>query len=122
MVNQNRRLSAHGSLITYIHDDFAYRELNNMFPFTVTSNLFESLFIEIWRKIFERQKYIVGNIYRLPSYISDDVASFTKEYTNILNILKTRSKFVYVCGDYNIDLLKLNTNNVYCSFYDNVLS
>ena len=122
MVNQNRRLSAHGGLITYIHDDLAYREVNNMFPVTVTSNLFESLFIEIWRKSFERQKYIVGNIYRLPSYISDDVASFTKEYTDLLNIRRTRSKFVYVCGDYNIDLLKLNTNNVYCSFYDNVLS
>ena len=23
MINQNRRLSAHGSLITYMHDDFA---------------------------------------------------------------------------------------------------
>ena len=52
MVNRNRRLSAHGSLITYIHDDFAYRELNNMFPDTVTSNLFESLSIEIWQKTF----------------------------------------------------------------------
>ena len=63
MVNQNRRLSAHRGLITYIHDDFAYRELNTMFPAAVTSNLFESLFIEIWRKSFERQKYIVGSIY-----------------------------------------------------------
>ena len=71
---------------------------------------------------FERQKYIVGNIYRLPPCISDDVASFTKEYTDLLNILRVRSKFVYACGDYNIDLLKLNTNNDYCSFYDNVLS
>ena len=53
MVNQNRRLSAHGGLITYIHDD------NNMFPATVTSSLFESLFIES----FERQKYIVGIAY-----------------------------------------------------------
>ena len=53
------------------------------------------------KKIFERQKYIVGNIYRMPSYISDDVTSFTKEYTDLLNIIRTRSKFVYVCGDVN---------------------
>ena len=78
MVNQNRRLSAHGGLIRYIHD---------MFHVTVASNLFESLFIETWRKSFERQKYIVGNIYCLPSYISDDVALFTKEYIDLLNIL-----------------------------------
>ena len=47
---------------------------------------------------------------------------FTKEYTNVLNVLRTRSKSVYVCGDYNIDLLKIGSNNDYCSFYENVLS
>ena len=109
MVNQNRRLSAHGGLITYIHHDFAYRELSNMIPITITSNLFESLFIEILRKSFGRQKYIVGNIYRIPSYISDDVTSFTKEYTDLLNIIRTRSKFVYVCGDYNISVITVIT-------------
>ena len=35
MVNQNRRLSTHGGLITYIHTDFAYRELNNELPSTL---------------------------------------------------------------------------------------
>ena len=48
--------------------------------------------------------------------------SFTKEYTDVLNVLRTRSKSVYVCGDYNIDLLKIGSNNDYCSFYENVLS
>ena len=48
------------------------------------------------------QKYIIGNIYRLPSYISDDLIGFTDEYINLLNLLRTRSKFVYLCGDYNI--------------------
>ena len=40
----------------------------------------------------------------------------------VLNVLRTRSKSVYVCGDYNIDLLKIGSNNDYCSFYENVLS
>ena len=60
--------------------------------------------------------------YRLPLYLSDDVRSFTKEYTDVLNVIRTRSKSVYVCGDYNIDLLKIGSNNDYCSFYENVLS
>ena len=38
MVNQHRALGLHCVLITYIHDDFACRELNNLFPVTVTSN------------------------------------------------------------------------------------
>ena len=40
----------------------------------------------------------------------------------LLLLLLTRSKFVYVCGDYNIDLLKVNSNNDYCLLYGNVLS
>ena len=122
MVNQNRRLSTHGGLITYIHNDFAYQELNNELPSTLTSTLFESLFIEVWRKNCDKQKYSIGNVYRLPRYLSDDLASFTREFTDLLNIVRTRSKFVYVCGDYNIDLLKINSNNDYCLFYENVLS
>ena len=76
----------------------------------------------MWRKNCTNQKYIVGNRYRLPLYLSDDVQSFAKEYTDVLNVLRTRSKSVYVCGHYNIDLLKISSNNDYCSFYENVLS
>ena len=122
MVNQNRRLSTHGGFITYVHEDFSYRELNADLPMTLTSTLFEKLFIELWRKSCANKKYIVGNLYRLPLYLSDDVRSFTKEYTDVLNVLRTRSKSVYVCGDYNIDLLKIGSNNDYGSFYENVLS
>ena len=50
MVYQNRRLSTHGGLITYIHNDFTYRELKNELPITLASTLFERLFLEVWRK------------------------------------------------------------------------
>ena len=50
------------------------------------------------------------------------MTSFTKEYTELLNIIRARYEFVYVCGDYNIDLLKLSSNSNYCLFYENVLS
>ena len=101
MINQNRRLSAHGGLITYIHGDFAYKELNSELPITSTSTLFESLFLEVWLRSFAKQKYIICNVYRLLSYISDDMISFTKQYTDLLNMIRARSNFVYVCGDYN---------------------
>ena len=68
------------------------------------------------------KKYVIGNIYRLPSYISDDVKSFINEFTSLLNGLSIRSKPVYLCGDYNIDLLKINTVEDYSSFFDNVIS
>ena len=40
----------------------------------------------------------------------------------MLNTLRNRSKFVYLCGDFNIDLLRLSCNNNYNVFFDNVLS
>ena len=76
---------------------------------TNESNLFESLFVELWRKDSTFQKNYVSNIYRLSSYLSSDVRSFTNEFSNLLNVLRTRPKFVYMCGDYNIDLLKIQT-------------
>ena len=122
MIFENRRLSTHGGLIMYIHDDFAYKELNKEIILSSTSNLFESQFVEIWRKTNVFQKYIIGNIYRLLSYIGDDLTGFTDEYINLLNLLRTRSKFVYLCGDYNIDILKICSNNLHNTFYENVVS
>ena len=121
-ITANRRLTAHGGLITYVHNDFAYKEIN--IGTTNESNLFESLFIELWRKDSTFQKFIVSNIYRLPSYLSADVRSFTNEFTNLLNVLRTRSKFVYMCGDYNIDLptrLCDTTSTLIDNVYSNVI-
>ena len=122
MVFENRRLSTHGGLILYVHDDFEYRSLSNELIMARESKLFESVFVEIWRKSCIYQKYIVGNVYRLPLYGVDDVTLFTHEYTNLLNLLRARSNFVYICGDYNIDILKMCSNNAYNTFYENVIS
>ena len=122
LVNANRRLTAHGGLIIYIHNDFEFKELNEELLITQTSNSLESMFVEVWRKNYTNQKYIIGNIYRLPLYDSNNLTSFTNEYIDILNTLRNRSKFVYLCGDFNIDLLKLNSNNNYNMFFDNVIS
>ena len=56
-----------------VHDDFAFNEINENLPITHTSTLFQSLFVEVWRNNIIYKKYVIGNIYRLPSYISDDV-------------------------------------------------
>ena len=122
LINANRRLSLHGGLITYIHDDFTFKELNDMLPISGTSTLFESLFIEIWKKNSHHQKYVIGNIYRLPVYVADDLNLFINEFTDLLIVLRARSKSVYLCGDYNIDLLKINTNDNFNLFYENVIS
>ena len=83
--------------------------------------LFESLIIEVWRKSCEFQKYTIGNIYRLPLYTSDDLTIFIDEYTQLLHELRLRSKTVYLCGDYNIDLLKIDSNESSALFMKTLL-
>ena len=106
----------------YEHDDFVFNEINEKLPITHTSTLFDSLFVEVWRKNIIYKKYVIGNIYRLPSYISDDVKSFINEFTALLNVLSMRSKSVYLYGDYNIALLKIHSVEDYSSFFDNIIS
>ena len=54
----------------------------------------------------------------MSSFLSADVRSFTNEFTNLLNVLKTRSKFVSMCRDYNTDLLKMQTKGEFGLFYE----
>ena len=68
------------------------------------------------------KKYLVGNVYCLPLNGVDDITLFTHEYTNLLNLLRARSNFVYISGDYIIDILKMCSNNAYNTFYENVIS
>ena len=110
------------SIYMYIHDHFAYIGLNQEIIISSTSTLFESHFVEIWRKTCRFQKYVIGNVYRLPSYNAEDFSAFRNEYSDLLNRLRTRFKFVYICGDYNINTIKMCSNNNYNTFYENVIS
>ena len=121
MLCANRRISAHGGLIIYVHDDFAFKELNATLPIIHTFMFFESLIVEVWRKSCEFQKYTIGNIYRLPLYTSDDLTKFIDEYKQLLYKLRLRSKTVFLCGDYNRDLLKIDSNEKFSTFMKTLL-
>ena len=59
-----------------------------MIQISSTSTLFESLFVEILKKNSHYQKYIIGNIYRLPVYVADDLNIFINEFTHLLIVFK----------------------------------
>ena len=52
----------------------------------------------------------------------DDPNIFMNEFTYLFIVLRACSKSVFLCGDYNIDLLKINTNANFNLFYENVIS
>ena len=48
--------------------------------------------------------------------------TFTSEIDNLLAELRDKNSEVHLAGDYNIDLLQLETRETYEDFFDNMLS
>ena len=71
------------------------------------------MFIEIYRNQNGIKKYIIGNIYRRPSEIVEDITSFISDFTEAISYVNAMSKKVYIAGDFNIDLLKINRHNYF---------
>ena len=57
----------------YLHDGFSYKEIN--INSTNESNLFESLLVEIWRKDFAYQKFVVGDIIIIIIFIYSPISN-----------------------------------------------
>ena len=52
---------------------------------------------------------IISNIYRLPRYNSADYDLLIEQFIKLLNNLNTQSSEIFVKGDFNINLLEVNT-------------
>ena len=74
---------------------------------------FESTWGEI--KNNKSKNIICGCIYRHPRY---NLKEFINYLEKCLNKLAKEKKEVYLCGDFNIDLLKIDNNNNYQEFYN----
>ena len=82
----------------------------------------EANYIEIFDpKKTQRSKLVIGNIYRPPYNSRDNLDTFMMEFNSTLLENHTNSQKVYMCGDYNVDLLKLTTP-INENYVDNILS
>jgi hypothetical protein len=68
------------------------------------------------------KNYIIGNIYKTPYETVDKFTLFYEEFSTLLDVLSRFKSTIYVSGDYNIDLLKINTKSNYKDLFDNVVS
>ena len=76
---------------------------------------FESTWIEIKNKNYKN--VIVGSIYRHPHDSLDTYNNFLDYIESTLNIINNENKEIYLCGDFNSDILKIDTQNNYKRFY-----
>ena len=116
LISKGKYCSNHGGLLIYVHNDY-YCE-----PITIKEDTigWKNLFVKVKHKSTGSKANIIGNIYRVPKELLSDFHLFQEEFDEALELLRTIRSPIYLCGDYNIDLLKINTKDHYNTFYNNL--
>ena len=117
LISNYCRISTHGGVAIYLHNDFSY-ELKSIHN---TSLMFENISLEVWRSNSNDTKYLISSVYRPPTGLVDDLTTFTNDFTQFLSYVEERYRKAYICGDLNINLLLINENTYYNTFYENVV-
>ena len=68
------------------------------------------------------KKYIISNSYRKPGELLDEFNVFLAEFTSFLIYIKNQNRPSYLCGDYNIDLLKIRMKNHFNDYFDELVT
>ena len=116
LINTPRQDRRSGGSALYVHNSvsFRFREDLNLISNPADTdelNHSESIFIEIVNTA--KKNIIVGNIYRAHH---TDTGLFNADLENCLAKLSNENKQCYISGDFNLDLLKHDTNDIINNF------
>ena len=119
MISSGHYASTHGGLVIYLYEKWSYRIKN----YETESQIWENQKIEICDPTYTNsQGIIIGNIYRPPYNSRDNYATFTREFNALLLEYHSKRYNTNMCGDYNIDLLKVNKVHSYDMYFNDILS
>ena len=104
--------SLKGGTAMFINQDYDSFERTEL---KAQTDLYESVWAEIKNK--NSKNIVCGCIYRHPSYLKSDMSEFNKYLDTTLSKLVKEKKEIYICGDFNIDLLKMNDFETHLEFY-----
>ena len=115
LIHKGKSCSEHGGLIIYLKEEFTYnyRKLYNQ------SNLWEGLFIDVFNEHINK-KITIGNIYRPPKFNNSNptIEDFMLELNPVIDKLSNENSYAIFTGDFNINLLEINTRLKYQAFLD----
>ena len=117
LISQGKHCSEKGGLLIYLRNSLSHKVLK----LSEKSNIWEGQFIEINNNKMP-QKIVIGNLYRPPRDLNANYETFTKELEPVLSNLQRQNNEVVIAGDFNIDLLKLNSKIVFTDFFDSITS
>ena len=118
LFHQGKQCSDHGGLFIYVHEEFIVEPINIAFH----STRWEGYCLKITQSRPYVRHYVIANIYRPPFEAIDDFTLFNEQFFTLLNKLSNLRHPSYICGDFNINLLKINVKAHYNNFFENTLS
>ena len=108
--------SANGGALLYIKNNLNYKLRPDLQIYKKKE--LETVFIEILQE--NKENVIVGCIYRHPCMSPQEFNDFYLK--NLTEKLRSENKEVILLGDFNIDLMKYETNKTVSDFLDNIYS
>ena len=104
-----------GGLITYVLESFSITKRD----LYLASEHWEGLTIDIMHDYLPK-KVTLSNIYRPPrdNNSNRSVEKFLEPMASLVEKLSRENSFFFCCGDFNIDLLKLEERSIFQDFFD----
>ena len=119
MISTGHYASNHGGLVIYLNDSWNYK----LKSCQTDSQVWEKQIIEIFNpNNLTKKAIIIGNVYRPPYNSRDSYTTFSFEFNAMLLEYQSTSQKAYICGDYNIDLLKVNDLKFNKEYFHDILS
>ena len=117
LIKQSRGCSNKGGLLLYLHEKFSHTIRLSYDK----SEIWEGLFIDITDGGLSKP-LTLGNIYRPPRDHIGNYTQFLEEITPIIRQLEDLNNEIVLTGDFNINLLKINTRDIFTEFFDTLTS
>ena len=114
-VHSHRKNRQGGGVGIYLADNLDYKIRENL-KFE-NSETIDSLFVEVI--VPKGKNLIIGVIYRAPD---DNLLNFVNTFNNILDKITKENKLCYLMGDFNVNLMNYQKNNLTGEFLDSMFS
>ena len=113
----HRVKTSKGGLIIYVDDQYKSKVTFNL----NTYEHWEGLIVKV-QGHSQSKTFTTGNIYRSPRTRNEDLNVFIDTFTPVISRLDNCNNAIIIAGDFNINLLKINENDMFSSFFSTVIS
>ena len=117
LIEKHRTNKVGGGIGLFVKNGVNYRPRADL---TIFEHYCESMFIEIDKSVFGSERnMLVGVIYRPPN---TDIKLFIAALKEILENVQSENKVLHLVGDYNINLLNVDSHSLTADFNDTIYS